>query len=164
MHMGSFFFFLSFCVMCQNTHSSVTISLDLIVLLKHEWGMYPLWFGRTSLGPLRSLSAFHQWRMLLLATVVQPFSQGMVQVLRHWLMPLSNALLRVPAAGQGSGGAMLPEIFLLGFMTKRKPGLQDTDQWEGGSEGREGCCLAPLCSTLETHGVTNSKRHTGCGN
>lgn len=64
---------------------------------------------------------------LLLATELQPFSHGVVQVLRHLLVPLSNALLRVPAAGQGSGGAMLPEIFPVGFTTKRNTGLQDTD-------------------------------------
>lgn len=65
--------------------------------------------------------------MLLVATVWQAFSQGVVQVLRHLLLPLSNALLRAPAAGQGSGGAVLPEMFPVGFTIKRNPGLQDTD-------------------------------------
>ena len=46
---------------------------------------------------------------------------------RHLLMPLSKALFRVPAAGQGSGGALLPEILPIGFMTMRNPGLQEID-------------------------------------
>lgn len=52
---------------------------------------------------------------LLPATVLQPFSQEVVQMRRHLLVPLSKALLRVPAAGQGSGGALLPEILPIGL-------------------------------------------------
>jgi len=64
---------------------------------------------------------------LLPATELQPFSQEVVQMQRHLLMPLSKALLRVPAAGQGSGGALLPEILPIGFMTMRNPELQEID-------------------------------------
>ena len=67
--------------------------------------------------------------MLRLATCycVAAFSQEVVQVRRHLLVPLSKALLRVPAAEQGSGGALLPEILPAGFMTTRNPGVQEID-------------------------------------